>query len=376
MYRYLSLILLLILTNTLFAQREETQIKVALLNYIEGTSYNRTELIDKAFYPGANLYLENKEKEMWIVPAGTYTGWFKNNEGQFNGRFGNILSIDHFNSIASARVEILIPARNLRFIDMFLLKKIDNEWKIVSKSASSESSNLTGDRVLFVVSNAHYYGDSELSTGNSFSEIVIAYHTFKEAGFNVDFVSPEGGSIPVAYLNTSVDIHKQYLYDADFMYKLKNTKSPAEIHPENYKAVQYIGGGSAMFGVPENEQIQKLVMSIYEDHDGIISSVCHGTAGIVNLKTKDGEYLVKGKNVNGYPDVYERHDAEYYKTFPFNIQETIEKHGGTFKFSPRNTEHVEVHGNLVTGQNHLSSRAVALEIIRKLRNNNMEALGE
>lgn len=376
MYRYLFLILLLILSNHLFSQQEEEQIKTALLNYIEGTSYNRTELIDKAFYPEANLYLENKEKEMWIVPAGTYTGWFKNNQGQFNGRVGNILSIDHFNTIASAKVEILIPARGLRFIDMFLLKKVDNGWKIVSKSASSERSNHTGERVLFVVSNAHYYGNSELSTGNSFSEIVIAYNTFNEAGFNVDFVSPQGGSIPLAYINTSNDMHKQYLYDANFMYKLKHTKSPVEIRPENYKAVQYIGGGSAMFGVPENEQIQQIVMSVYEDHNGIISSVCHGTAGIVNLKTKEGEFLVKGKNINGYPDVYERHDAEYYKTFPFNIQETIERHGGTFKFSPRNTEHVEVHGNVITGQNYLSSRAVALEIIRKLRKGDMGALGE
>ncbi|MBL6448137.1 nuclear transport factor 2 family protein [Fulvivirga sp. 29W222] len=376
MYRYLFLILQLTLSNPLFSQHEERQIKESLLNYIEGTSYNRRALIDKAFYSEANLYLENQEKGMRVVPVDTYMDWFKSNQGQFNGRVGNILSIDHFNTIATAKAEILIPAKNLRFVDMFLLKKIDNEWKIVSKSASSESSNLTEDRVLFVVSNAHFYGNSELPAGNSFSEIVIAYNTFKEAGYNVDFVSPKGGSIPIAYINTSNDMHKQYLYDLDFMYKLKHTKSPKEVLPENYKAIQYIGGGSAMFGVPENEEVQKIAMSIYEDHNGIISSVCHGTAGIVNLRTKDGEYLVKGKNVNGYPDVYERHDAEYYKEFPFNIQKTIEKHGGAFKFSPRNTEHVEIHGNLVTGQNYLSSRAVALEIIRKLKTGNVGALEE
>lgn len=41
------------------------------------------------------------------------------------------------------------------------------------------------------------------------------------------------------------------------MNALKNTKSPSEINASKYKAVQYIGGGSAMFGVPENKEIQK-----------------------------------------------------------------------------------------------------------------------
>ena len=123
-----------------------------------------------------------------------------------------------------------------------------------------------------------------------------------------------------------------------------------------------------MFGVPENGELQKLTMTIYEEHNGIISSVCHGTAGIVNLKIKDGKYLVSGKRINGYPDSFENHDAEYFKLFPFHIQKTIEERGGTFIFSPRNTVHVEVQGNLITGQNYLSSRPVALKIIESLKN--------
>jgi len=153
------------------------------------------------------------------------------------------------------------------------------------------------------------------------------------------------------------------------MYALKNTKNPKEVSAKNYKAVHYIGGGSAMFGVPENKEIQNITMSIYEDYNGIISSVCHGTAGIVNLKTKDGNYLYKGKTVNGYPDSFENKEKEYFKNFPFLIQKTIEERGGIFKFSKRNESHVEVDGNLITGQNYLSSKDVALKIIEKLKNN-------
>ncbi|MCX2682048.1 nuclear transport factor 2 family protein [Galbibacter sp. EGI 63066] len=348
--------------------KDRIEIEKALQNYIEGSSYNQPERIEKAFFPMANLYLDHKEKDLWIVPISEYTSWFKKGTpGEYNGRIGKIISIDCYNNIAWAKVEILFPTKGLEFMDMFLLKKIEGKWKIISKSAGSKKSNRSGDRILFIVSNAHYHGNSDIPTGNSFSEIVNAYNTFKESGYTVDFVSPDGGSIPLAYINTSDSLHKKYLYDPDFMYAIKHTRKPEEIKPEDYKAVHYIGGGSAMYGVPENSHIQKLSMTIFEEYNGIISSVCHGTAGIVNLKTKDGKYLVDGKVISGYPDSYEKHDADYLKQFPFHIQKTIEDRGGTFKFSPRNSPHVEAQENLITGQNYLSSKDVALKIIEKLK---------
>jgi putative intracellular protease/amidase len=65
---------------------------------------------------------------------------------------------------------------------------------------------------------------------------------------------------------------------------------------------------------------------------------------------------------------YQNLNKAYFKEFPFLIQKTIEERGGTFKFSPRNSSHVEVNGNLITGQNYLSSKPVALKIIEVLEN--------
>jgi putative intracellular protease/amidase len=147
------------------------------------------------------------------------------------------------------------------------------------------------------------------------------------------------------------------------MYALKNTRTPNEITASEYKAVHYVGGGNAMYGVAKNSMIQNISMEIYEEHSGIISSVCHGTAGIAFLKKTNGEYLVSGKNISGYPNEYENFSKAYFKQFPFKITETIKKHGGKFNYSPRNTKHIEVDGRVVTGQNYLSSSAVAQEII-------------
>ena len=125
-----------------------------------------------------------------------------------------------------------------------------------------------------------------------------------------------------------------------------------------------------MFEVPENLYIQRISMQVYEDNKGIISSVCHGTAGIVNLKTKNGKFLVDGKKISGYPDSFEKQDGEYFKHFPFLIQKTIEERGGEFKFSKRNESFVEQDGRIITGQNFQSSSGVALKIIELIEKTN------
>jgi putative intracellular protease/amidase len=79
--------------------------------------------------------------------------------------------------------------------------------------------------------------------------------------------------------------------------------------------------------------------------------------------------LVQGKRISGYPESYEKQDAEYFKQFPFLIQKTIEERGGTFKFSAQDIPHVETDGRIITGQNYQSSSGVAQKIIELIEGN-------
>ncbi|SEB44524.1 Putative intracellular protease/amidase [Tenacibaculum sp. MAR_2009_124] len=359
--------------NSIFAQNKEESNQKLITNtlngYIEGSSYNNRELIKSAFVSDATLYLTTRSGFQKLT-VDQYTNFFSpERKGKFNGRIGKVLDVTIFEDIAQAKVEIFFSKSKIVYIDLFLLKQTPNGWKIISKTATRLKESPKKEKVLFIVSNAHFYGNTELRTGNSFSEIVNAYDVFTKNGYEVNFVSPKGGAIPLAYINTSDELSKKYVYTADFMNKLKTTLTPSQINTSEYKAVQYIGGGSVMFDVPQNKEIANIVMEIYEKHNGIISSVCHGTAGIVNLKTSNGEYLVKNKRVNGYPDDYERKDRPYFKTFPFLIKKTIEERGGVFKFSKPNTPHVEVDGRLITGQNYKSSKPVSEKIISLLSEN-------
>lgn len=367
---YHYLLIILFFTQTIIGQSQYSLVEETLQKYMEGSSYAKLDLLESAFSENATLYLTNRDGIFKRYTPKEYVGFFKNAQyGTFNGRHAKILDIEVVKDIATAKVEIAGPERKWVYIDLFLLKKIEDGWEIISKTAT-RTDNPVQNSVLFILSNAHFYGDTKLNTGNSFSEIVNAYDVFKNAGYTVDFVSPKGGAVPLAYINTSDEMSKKYLYDSAFMNVLKSTKKPSEIDASKYKAVQYIGGGSAMFGVPENKEIQNIAMDVYEKHNGIISSVCHGTAGITNLKTKNGKYLVDGKRVSGYPDDYENKEKPYFKTFPFLIKKTIEERGGSFRFSERGRFTLEVDGRLVTGQNFQSSKPVSLKIIELLEKNN------
>ncbi len=223
-------------------------------------------------------------------------------------------------------------------------------------------------KILFIVSNAHFYGNSEIEAFNHFAEIVLAYDEFEKEGYTIDFVSPKGGEIPIGYFDTSSRIEKKFLDNSEFMHLLKNTKSPQEIDRSDYVAVYYAGGGAAMFGVPENKDIQNLSMAVYEENNGIVSAICHGSAGLAHLKTNDGKFLVAGKKVNGYPDKFENMKDEYYATFPFSIEQKLKDNGADFQYSKAGLDNFSItDGRLITGQDPTAARSVAKKVIETLK---------
>ncbi len=124
-------------TNETGSEPEDSQIRATIQKYIDGTSYNKPELIQEAFYEQANLFRSHPDREIWVVPISEYAGGFANREyGIFNGRTGKVLSVERTNDLATATAEILLPKGNARYVDVFLLKKLSGEWKIISKAAT------------------------------------------------------------------------------------------------------------------------------------------------------------------------------------------------------------------------------------------------
>ncbi|MDM5180265.1 nuclear transport factor 2 family protein [Massilia sp. DJPM01] len=345
---------------------ETEQIASTLTAYMEGTANGEPAKLRNVFHPDFKLYTVNDANQLLIRSGEQYIANIT--PGKKINRIGRILSIDVENNAAAAKVEILMPDYRL-YSDYFMLLKYQGSWKIVHKSYTWKNVDKQSNKILFVTSNQHTYGSTRLNTANHFEEIAIAYDVFKRSGFQVDFVSPSGGAIPLEYIKTSDKTQKEYLYNAAFMTLLQNTFKPEQIDANEYKAVYYSGGGSAMFGVAENKGIQNIASRIYEN-GGIISAVCHGTAGITLLKDRNGKSVFLNKKVTGFSDIFEDTQADYYKTFPFSIDKEIGKHGGNFVHSKKlGEEFYVVDGNIITGQDPSATASVAHQVINTIRKN-------
>lgn len=345
---------------------DDRRVAAVIQDYLQGSSYNRPEQLRRAFHPDARLYLSQGASGMREVGVDEYVSWFSKNLGQFNGRFSRLISTQVEGNIATAKAEILVGKDQARFVDLFLLKRIGEHWQIISKTATRYEAPAHGRQVLLAVSNVGTMPGTQLSAGNSFAELIHAYAAFRDAGYGVQFVSPEGGAVPLAYIDTRDPEHKARIYDGDFMWALANTRKPEDVSAGDYAALMYIGGSAAMYGVADHPGLRALATRIYEQQGGIVSAVCHGSAGLVDLALSDGTPLVSGKRVTGYPDAFEDKGAPYYKTFPFSIEQRLQERKGLFRYGARNSSHVEVDGRLITGMNWQSTRDVVKAIIRQL----------
>lgn len=220
-------------------------------------------------------------------------------------------------------------------------------------------------RILFIVASSKVHGSSTVPASVSFGEVVNAWDVFHEAGYAVDFVSPDGGDVPLLppYIG---EVMEPRLKDARIMTGLRNTARPGQIDATRYRAVYYVGGSNAMYGVPESRELQAIAQQVYA-RNGVVSAVCHGTAGLVNLTLPGGESLLAGKRVTGYPEEHEDRDADYFGHFPFLMRQAVQARGGLFSAVDSQEPYIQVDGRLVTGQNYASATPVAEAVVAALR---------
>lgn len=125
------LLLCLLFSFVSYAQTDLEQIQETLTNYIEGTANGEPDRLRKAFHPDFNLYTVVGEDSLRVWDGQDYISGFK--EGRKSNRIGRIISIDHENNAAIAKVEIVMPNRGV-YTDYFLLLKLGEDWKIIHKT--------------------------------------------------------------------------------------------------------------------------------------------------------------------------------------------------------------------------------------------------
>ncbi|HVQ44603.1 MAG TPA: type 1 glutamine amidotransferase domain-containing protein [Candidatus Saccharimonadia bacterium] len=211
-------------------------------------------------------------------------------------------------------------------------------------------------KLLFVVTSHTELGSTGRKTGFHFSEMGEPYAFLRGNGYAIDFVSPLGGAVRADGYDEADPLQKQLMEDDELQSKLADTLRPADIDPDTYAAIYYVGGHGTMWDFADNLALQHITSKMFEDGKGV-AAVCHGPAGLVNVKLSDGSFLVKDKNLAAFSDDEER-AINLDKVMPFLLESALVARGAKYTKHPLWQENIEVDKNLITGQNPASALSV------------------
>jgi putative intracellular protease/amidase len=220
-------------------------------------------------------------------------------------------------------------------------------------------------RILFVLTSHNQLGDTGKPTGAYFPEFAHPYAAFVAAGFAIDFVSPKGGAVPLDGVDRKDAISAALLDNAAEMARIHTSHKPAEIDAARYRAIFFAGGHGTMWDFADEPTLAKIAAHIY-DAGGVVGAVCHGPAGLVNVRLADGGYLVNGKRVAAFTNEEEL-AVGLTKVVPFLLADKLTERGAIHVHAANWARNVVVDARLVTGQNPASAAGVAEHMLPLLR---------
>jgi len=222
-------------------------------------------------------------------------------------------------------------------------------------------------KVLIVLTSYSQLGNTGKSTGYYLPEVTHPYFALVEKGVTVDIASIKGGMAPMDERSRDLKdpINKAFLENPVTAKKLENTLVLEKINPADYSGILFAGGHGTMWDFPEDTKLADIAAKIYEA-GGIVAAVCHGPAALVNIKLKNGKYLVEGKTVAAFTNE-EEEASGLTKVMPFLLETKLVERGAKFSKAANWQKHVVVSDRLVTGQNPASAEGVGEAIAKLLK---------
>ncbi len=224
------------------------------------------------------------------------------------------------------------------------------------------------ERILVVVTSCAKYPTLERATGLWLGEAVHFVRKVEGAGFAVDYVSPLGGYTPIDphSLAMAEPGDWEWYQDKAFMNRLGATLSPRQTAAADYACIYYAGGHGVVWDFPDDADLQAIAREIYES-GGIVSSVCHGAVGLLNIRLSDGTPLVRGRKVTGFSNAEEKL-AGLDQSVPYLTETELTARGAAYQKADQPWAAFAVADDrVITGQNPASGGAVADLVIEKLR---------
>lgn len=257
-----------------------------------------------------------------------------------------------------------MPARHFASLATLLAATFVFPLHGTSQVAPSPQPPRTGSVVLVISSAGQDSGRTR--PGFEMDELSQAYLLFTRNGFTVTIASPAGGAVQADRFDRDAPYNAEFVANASAMRLLGDTKRTAGLQARDYDAVFVVGGKGAMFDLPLDTALARFAGEMY-DRGAVVSAVCHGPAGLVHARTKDGKSLLAGRAMTGFSNEEEAvFGKKWVSQFAFMLEDEIRKLGARWEEASMMLPHVAVDGRLITGQNPYATAATTESVIRAL----------
>ena len=224
-------------------------------------------------------------------------------------------------------------------------------------------------KLLFVLTSHSELGTTGKKTGFWVEEFATPYYVLADAGADITIASPKGGQPPVdpssEVLDAQTPSTNRFYKDTVAIDKVAYSLKLSDVKQDDFDPVFYPGGHGPLWDLANDKDSIQLIEAFY-NNDKPIAFVCHAPAALVNVKTKDGESLVKGKELTSFSNT-EEEAVKLTKVVPFLLEDELTKHGALYTKGADWSSYVKKDGLLITGQNPASSEAVAKMLLQTLR---------
>lgn len=181
-----------------------------------------------------------------------------------------------------------------------------------SKKKYDEGNKDTRKKILVLCTEERYMtmkNGKKFSTGNHPVETLVPILHFDQAGFDVDFYTPTGGTVKfemwaMPYEDEHIGkILEKYNTQFSNPHSLQDFVADTTKSYVDYVAVFIPGGHGAMLDLPENNDVKELIKWVIAE-DKFMLTICHGPAALLSAAQgiDENDFPYKGYKINSFPD--------------------------------------------------------------------------
>lgn len=211
--------------------------------------------------------------------------------------------------------------------------------------------------IQFVLTSNDTLGATGKKTGTWLEEFIAPYYNLIDSGYDISIATPAGGEAPIDPISeqqiSESELYARFVNDEILRDRLKNTLELKYISSSTISALVYPGGHGPLWDLKSDPHSISLITKMLSENKPV-ATICHAGCVLLDIVNEDGSPFVSGKHLTAFSDSEEA-DVEMLDVVPYLVESELEKLGAKYSKGENWSNHTQVDGNLITGQNPASA---------------------